>query len=378
MKNVYRYAGYLLIMSFIICCRKPYEPSVIKANNKFLVFDGIINTGTNAATTIILSRTRSLYDSAQFDPELSVKATIETERGPVYPLQEQGKGVYVSPNLTLSAAQKYRISIRTADGNQYVSEYVPVKQTPSIDSISWVQDTEGARIFVSTHDPENKSRYYRWEYLETWEYHSFIDSYLGFKNGQVYFLDSSELRGRCWSNAASTEILLGSSIKLSEDIITNAPITSVARNDEKMIQKYSILIKQYALTQEAFEHWQILEKNKKQRGTLFEGQPAQLTTNIQCVTNPTEPVIGFVSASSVKEMRLFIRNSEVAPWGRGPTGVACDVLLINPADAAIHLADPNNAPGYFVTGGGLAIAKRRCVDCTLNGDGVPVRPSFWQ
>jgi hypothetical protein len=77
-------------------------------------------------------------------------------------------------------------------------------------------------------------------------------------------------------------------------------------------------------------------------------------------------------------MRLFIRNSEVAPWGRGPTGVACDVFFIDPADAAIHLKDPNNAPGYYVTGGGLAIAKKRCVDCTMNGDGVPVRPSFWQ
>jgi hypothetical protein len=366
------------MLLLMVCCRKPYEPSVIKANNKFLVFDGVINTGANAATTIVLSRTRSLYDSAQFDPELSAKATIETEGGPVYPLQEQGKGVYVSANLNLNAARKYRVNITTADGNQYISEFVPVKQTPSIDSISWVQDTEGARIFVNTHDPENKTRYYRWEYLETWEYHSFIESFLGFKNGQLYFLDSSEFKSKCWANAASTEILLASSIKLAEDIIINAPITSVARNDEKMIQKYSILIKQYALTQEAFEHWQILEKNKKQRGTIFEGQPAQLTANIQCITNPTEPVIGFVSASSIKEMRLFIRNSEVAPWGRGPTGVACDVFFINPADASIHLNDPNNSPAYFVTGGGLAIAKKRCVDCTLNGDGVPLRPSFWQ
>jgi hypothetical protein len=244
MRHVYRYSGFLLLVIFMVCCRKPYEPSVIKANHQFLVFDGVINTGTNAATTLVLSRTRTLYDSAQFDPELSAKATIETEGGPIYSLQEQGKGVYVSANLNLNPALKYRINITSRDGNQYISEFVPVKQTPAIDSISWTQDTVGAQIFVSTHDPQNKTRYYRWEYLETWEYHSFIDSYLGFKNGQLYFIDSTEYRGKCWSNAASTEILLGSTIKLGEDIINNAPITSIRRNDEKIIHKYSIIIKQ--------------------------------------------------------------------------------------------------------------------------------------
>ena len=195
--------------------------------------------------------------------------------------------------------------------------------------------------------------------------------------GQIYFRDSSELLNKCWSNAASTEILIGSSAKLNEDVISHVPITSIPRNEEKIIERYSILVKQYALTKEAFEHWQILEKNKRQRGTIFDAQPAQLTENIHCITNPGEPVIGWVSASSIEEKRIFIPNSSVAPWGRGPTGVACDVFFIDPADAAIYLNSPDNAPAYFVTGGGLAITRPRCVDCRSNGDGVPVKPAFW-
>jgi hypothetical protein len=360
-----------------ISCRKPYEPSVIKANNKFLVLDGVINTAVNGITTITLSRTRSLYDSSGFDAESSATVSIETEGGPSFQLQETREGVYTSANLNLSPARRYRINISTADLNQYLSDFVEVKQTPPIDSITWVQNQEGVNIFVNTHDPQNKTRYYRWEYLETWEYHSFYDSYVGFKNGSLYFLDSSEYRGKCWSNAASTEVLIGTSIALSEDVISNAPLNGISRHDEKLIQKYSILVKQYALTKEAFEHWQILEKNKKQRGTIFEGQPAQVTGNIRCISNPGEPVIGFVSATSIEEMRIFIRNSQVAPWGRGPTGVACSVFIIDPADAAIYLKDTDNAPAYYVTGG-LAITKSRCVDCTKNGNGVPVQPVFWQ
>ena len=377
MRRSCKYWGMFLLAAYLMACRKPYEPSVIKANNKFLVFEGVINTGTNAVTTITLSRTRNLYDTLPFDPERAAKAVIEAEGGPMYNLQEQGDGVYNSANLNLSASGKYRVRITTTDGNQYISDFVPVKQTPAIDSITWQQDIDGVNLFVNTHDPRNDTRYYRWQYVETWEYHSFYDSYLGYKNGQVYFLDSTEYKGKCWSNVSSTEVFLGSSTKLADDVISQVPLTSIPRHSERILVKYSILVKQYALTREAFEHWQIMEKNKRQRGTIFDGQPAQLTQNIRCITNPEEPVIGWVSASSVAEKRIFIRNSEVAPWGKGPVGVSCSAFIVDPATASTYLNDPENAPAYYVMNG-LAITKRHCVDCTLVGDGEPIRPSFWQ
>ena len=343
MKNIDRFFQFTLLMFCLMACRKPYEPAVIKANSKFLVFEGVINTGVNAVTTISLSRTRNLYDSIPFEPELFAKASIETDGGPSYTLQEQGKGIYTSGTLNLNTSARYRIKINTADGNQYVSDFVTVKQAPVIDEITWEQDPEGVNIFLNTHDPQNNTTYYRWSYSETWEYHAVYDTNLGFRNGQLYFRDSSELTHKCWSNSSSTEILIGTSAKLTEDVISRKLITSIPRNTEKITQRYSILVKQFALTREAFEHWQILEKNKTQRGTIFDSQPAQLTENIHCITNPDEPVIGWLSASSIQEKRIFINNSEVAPWGRGATGVACDVFVVPATDAALYLNDPTAA-----------------------------------
>ena len=377
MKNIYIYCQFLLFIFCLISCRKPYEPSVIKANNKFLVFEGVINIGVNAVTSISLSRTRNLYDTLPFDPELFARATIETEGGPSYNLQEQGKGIYRSGALNLNSSARYRVKIITSDGNQYLSEFVSAKLTPAIDSITWEQDVDGVDIFVDTHDPQNNTTYYRWEFLETWEYHAEYDTNLGFRNGQIYFRDSSELTHKCWSDSRSTEILIGTSAKLTEDVISRQHLTYIPRNTEKIVERYSILVKQFALTREAFEHWQILEKNKRQRGTIFDSQPAQLSENIHCLTNPDEPVIGWVSASSIQEKRIFIRNSEVAPWGGGASGPACDVFFIAPTDAAHVLSNPNYAPAYFITGGGLAITRPRCVDCRLSGNGEPVKPLFW-
>ncbi len=58
------------------------------------------------------------------------------------------------------------------------SEPSPVHPSPAIDSVYWNQDSIGIHINVNTHDPANNTRYYRWENIETWEYHSAYDSHL--------------------------------------------------------------------------------------------------------------------------------------------------------------------------------------------------------
>ena len=56
-----------------------------------------------------------------------------------------------------------------------------MKPVPPIDSIYYekmnLQENadgdplrEGCKIYLNTHDPENKSKFYRWEYTETWEF----------------------------------------------------------------------------------------------------------------------------------------------------------------------------------------------------------------
>jgi hypothetical protein len=51
---------------------------------------------------------------------------------------------------------------------------MPVQNNPPIDSISWKRDEEGVRVFVNTHNPEGNTRYYRWEFEETWEIRSIL------------------------------------------------------------------------------------------------------------------------------------------------------------------------------------------------------------
>jgi hypothetical protein len=363
----------------IIACKKPFEPAAITADNNFLVVEGVINSAPNAHTTINLSRTKKLADTSINAPETTAQVTVEGESGGIFPLLNIGNGSYTINQLNLNSAGKYRLKIITADGKQYASSFVGAKATPPIDSITWRQPDD-LTINIHTHDPQNNTRYYRWEYIETWQYTAPLNTAWGEKNGRIFVVDSNTQLFTCWKSAPSTNILLGNTLQLSEDVISNIPLTTVEQNSEKPFIKYSILVNQYSLTREAYDYWQILQKNTQNLGTLFDPLPAQLKGNIQCVTNPREPVIGFVSICPIQQKRIFISHAELTNWPGPPPPDNCGIIGISqdPFDFLNYtFDDPSYAPYYFVSAGPLIIAKKICLDCTQKG-GSTRRPAFWQ
>ena len=377
-KNIHQVIAFALIIVILTTCKKPYAPPAITAINNFLVVDGNINTAPNSSTTITLSRTRRLIDTVTNVPELYAQVYIESSQGNKYVVHATSGGKYISDQLTLSPSDTYRLDITTNDGKNYKSEFVRVIETPAIDSLNWKRDKD-VTIYVTSHDPQNDTRYYKWDYDETWEYHAFYQTDLGVNNGMIFYRDTITQAFKCWSNAASTDIILGTSVKLSDDVISKIPVAIVPENSSKIDFRYSILVKQIGLTKEAYDYWQILQKNTQQLGTLFDAQPSQLVGNISCTNNPGEPVIGFIGASSTQQKRLFISNRELSNWHGGTPGTACNLQFttINPTNYLIFdYPDTTYGPYYFITGGGMAVAKRQCLDCTLNG-GTNNKPAFW-
>lgn len=368
----------LLLLLAFASCRENYLPPTIKENYSYLVVDGIINAGGDSSF-ITLSRTRKLSDTATSSPEQFASVSVESKTGVNYAFKHLGNGIYAAPPLPLQSTQTYRLRISTSFGSLYESDFVPVKTTPPIDSLSWKQDTN-VFISLSTHDAQNATRFYRWEFKETWEYRSFYDSNLGYDytTNLVYFIDSAAQVYRCWSEENSADVLLGTSSNLAQDVIDNFKLHKVDRGSDKISTRYSIEAKQYALTRQAFDYWQLLRKNGKELGSLFGALPSELIGNIHCITNPSEPVIGYVSISTVETKRIFITNNLLKDWNTGSTApVSCAAKIVTPDSISYYLqTERDKGPAYFVTGGPLAIAPKTCIDCTLRG-GNTKKPSFW-
>ena len=168
-----------LVLLAYMRCRQPYVLPASSANNNTLVVEGVINTG-NGPTTIKLGRTVKLTDSVSENPELGAAITIESDANPggtpVAALADSGAGKYIGYASGLSPANNYRLRIVTAAGKTYLSAFVPVKNPPPIDSVSYEVKADGVYIFSSAHDPTNNTRFYRWDYSETWIIHSAFQS----------------------------------------------------------------------------------------------------------------------------------------------------------------------------------------------------------
>jgi hypothetical protein len=396
-------------------CKKLYTPPVINAPGSYLVVEGVINTGTGP-TTITLSKTVPLSAETANNPVLHATVTIESNTGSSWPVPETGNGKYVSATLSLDNTAEYRLRIKTADNREYLSDFATVVNSPSIDSISLAVKSNGMQLYVSTHDPLNNTRFYRWEYEETWVLHTAFFSLYKSNGDTVTERDIiNDQIYQCWKSDTSTTILLGTSSGLSRDVIANAPVTFVESTSRKLdgrqsllleqrlpqTNAYSILVKQYALTRDAYNYWLNLQKNTQQIGQIFDPQPSEILGNIHSVTNPLEPVVGYISAGTMATQRFFIDNGEIPmQWTLNSPYDGClldsvylDTLIkgsavpINEENSAFNIqrgTQLNNLqiPVYAIynmftqviighTGG-----SPQCVDCTLQGTNQT--PPFWQ
>jgi hypothetical protein len=370
----------IIVAVLFITCKEAYNPPIASPVTGYLVVEGFINSG-NGTSTIALSRTTKLDDSVTKIYEDGAQVNIEDEDGASYPLYWRNSGIYTSDSLSLNPANKYRLHIKILNGSEYASDFTAVKNTPPIDSISWQLENGGVQIYVNSHDPSNNTKYYQLKYSETWEFHSpYIKSLEYVKDpasGQIVGVaplpNADTSIYKCWRTQNPTAIILISTEKLSESKVL-FPIRYIEPRADELSVLYYIEIKQYALSKGAYLFKEKLKKNTEQLGSIFDAQPSELGGNVHCISNLSEPVVGFVDVTTEQVAKLFISHNELTNW---PPVIPCTKVIVENQPGNY---DPNLVPLSVYAYMGLSIksfyaADPLCVDCTLRGTNV--RPPFW-
>ena len=375
----------MLIIAFVAAgCIEPYSPRIITSDYRFLIVDGFLVS--NDSTLIKLSRSQLIYDTKPFEAESEAFITIEGENGFTYTLYEKIKGLYVAPALSLDPAFRYRLHIRTSDASDYVSEFVPLLKSPELDSIVFEEAVDDEINFqIYAHDPENIVRYYYWTYDETWQYSGGYSIYK-WENGQIVPRDYAGELLFCWKSNFINNFYLHATPSLSDDIVYRYPLMTIKQTSRKLYYGYSINVKQYALTREAYDYYNLTKKNSESLGTMFDPQPSQALGNIKCTSNPQQIAIGYIAASTVQKKRLFFTRHDISGPETAPyeplTDMDCDPEILeldNISDVTLEgklIIDRHYDPVTQIFLGYL-IGPEECIDCRFGG-GTLQKPDYWE
>lgn len=365
-----------VIALLVFACVEPFAPPNLKYDQNLLVVDGLLN-GSSGEVNVHLTRTIPLSDKTSQRPELGANISIVTQLGSTYPLTDAfGDGYYSKSGISFLPNDKYKLLITTKDGKKYSSDYTRLSETPPIDSINWKTNDNGIDLFVNTHDAANKTKYYRWEYTDTWEYSSAFNSNFDF-SGSTVVLRTDNIHS-CYHTFNSNNILIKTTNVLSKDIVSEFKIISLPKRSERLFIRYSMLVKQYALTKEAYEFWDLLKKNTESLGGLFDPLPSQLTGNIQSLDTSQEAVVGYFSVSNVTEKRIFISYLDLPQSHRFSPSFGCELDSVYMADLSSFKKGANILVTTFGTPfpEGYLFSNNNCVDCR-NQSGTNVKPTFW-
>ena len=255
---------------------------------------------------------------------------------------------------------------------------------------------DGVQVLVDTEDLTGQAKYYRYEYEETYKiiapnpspYISEIINYNPSTGSYEVVLTPREPEEICYSTEFSSGISQITTTELNENRIFRFPVRYLSKFDAKLQTRYSILVKQYAQSVEAYTFYKIIDELGSIESLLSQGQPGYVTGNMISETKPDEKVIGFFEASSMTSKRIYFNYEDIG-LEKPPYFIECEVLTLDYWDDTTLDNDPNERDAirqyieYFdyqvltvSTTGIYRIVQQECAVCTSFSSNV--KPSFWE
>jgi len=379
--------GLVGLMLLMVCCIEPVEIKSV-TYDKVLIVEGYLS-GEAKRHKILLSNTSRINDREVIVEE-GASVTIQDDDGGIVTLSEDEPGAYYTPIYAGASGKSYQLFIQTRDGRKYTSAQVKFKNSPDIKNIyaeyfgDRGYENNGVEIYLDTEDPSGLTRFYRWEFEETYEIKTpFPSNFIWIGGNEVIFRDQPV--DHCWATDTSENIVMASTANLQSDKITKQLLRFIPATSPVLRIKYSLLVRQYAMDETSYIFWKMIHDVNETQGSLFDIQTGAVRGNIRSDTDPDEMVLGYFDAGVVDEKRVFFTPSDFTPSGYKVPKYLTVCAEYVPVDITI-----NNIGEYMeknhesmeiseTSGAGavtLHLMPKFCCNCTDKGTNV--KPSFWK
>ncbi|TCI95024.1 DUF4249 domain-containing protein [Tenacibaculum sp. M341] len=385
---------FFLIMVLNNSCVEPFENENI-AFDDLLVVEARI-TNENKHHIIKLSRTIQI-DSINNIPEKQSIVCVIDEAQNVYNFSEISEGIYKS-DVTFEAAlgKKYKLNIKTKDKGEFTSTFESITGVSEIKNINYSIEENNLKeeiiqISLDSKSLEKNARYYLFEYEETYKlvapYWTPFELELVPYPPENILVKSDQGGHVCYKTDFSNKIIQSETQSLSEGDLKGFVVRSISTQNYIVAHRYSILIKQYVQSLEAYSFYQALKRFSESEGIFLENQVGFIQGNITSENDDNRQVIGFFEVSSVSEKRIFFNSEDLNIDVINNYPEEC--ILVTPAvlsgdgeskpllnalsngyqywDLNSNVSDTMPGPYYVV--------NDSCADCRFVGEAE--KPDFW-
>ncbi len=395
----------ILLVFTLFRCIDPFYPK-FEGYKPLLVVDGLI-TNDNNSYVVKISQTKQSAES----PTVMVSdatVSISDETGNVISLASSGNGIYRTDSLSFrgETGKSYRLHIKTIGGKEYESDSCTMLPVPAIDSIYFDRDVQisgnqsvarpGVSIYLDTKQGIDDKYFLRWEFEEAWKFHIPLPKLYDYINeSTILLIIPAYVKEYCYKYAKSGGILTGA-ILPGEPVLKKQPVQFISTElSDRLSIRYSILIKQYSVSQEEYTYWNNLKQVNETQGDIFGAQPFAVVSNIKNVNDPSEQVLGYFQVSAVEKKRKYIDFNETLKFNLPYFSYGCRKISKSPADYPSGFSPPPTfdeiyamfmsvdiytfiEPIYGASGdlAKLSFTTNECADCEKTG--TSKKPDFWQ
>jgi hypothetical protein len=371
----------IISLAALPACIDDYNPKIEAIETNKYVVSGHLSS--DQEYHIISVSLASRIDDPELIPLNDCVVKIADDQGNIFTGHEFEGGKYqvLVPAQYLLTGVSFMLDITTPAGAKLVSEYEKLMECPDIDSVYYIREDKptndpevfikGIQFYIDLDAPEFENTYYKFDVIETWEYHTEYPLEWWY-DGTLHHVDPPDYSTNiCWSTAKISDIYILNTEGLEYNRYSKFPLHFVDNTTRRLIDLYSILVKQQAISLETYAFWEQLRMNNIEQGGLYESQPLPVKGNLSNLTKPEQSVLGYFQVTSVRTKRLFVKDVP-------------DLELIHPASCGIYTLmfglrqfSPADYPVYLLESNGAFMElTKECIFCTILG-GTTVRPDFW-
>lgn len=335
-----------LVFTCFLACIDPLEVEIQDDGTSLVVYAEI--NDQSEEYTVELSRT-SNYESGLSEKEINAIVKVLDEDGNEFQFKEATPGVYKScpAEFIGKIGHAYQLRIVTQGEKVYESDFEMIKPTGEVDSVYFKKEDvfelvdgrsrpiSGLKFYCDFKDTPSQD-FLKVDWQGTFQFRS---------------APQDSIHEYCWITESSTL-----DINLYDDSFTNNSLKedfeiAFLEKGFRFVIDYSFQVRLKSMNAGAYNFWRLVEQQYKNDGSIFSALPAQISSNVRCLTNPEEKVLGYFMTSAISSKRV-----RVSPY---------DIDSPSAAISGCRPFRPNDPIQDY------------CYDCSLYPNSVGEEPTYW-